>query len=87
MQNVESGTQSHGEIVVVFIKLIHFVEESDMERTVSLLFDKDKSEVLFTCIDFLSIDDYDKKRKDKLVLIMYVDSLQRHSIHFAMRII
>ena len=42
--------------MVVFIKLVHFVDESDLERTVSLLLEKDKSEVLFTCVNFLNIE-------------------------------
>ena len=72
--------------MIVFPKLVRFVDESDLERTVSLLLEKDKSEVLFTCVNFLNIEKEDLALKERLIIVMYIDALQRHWIHVAMRI-
>ena len=72
---MESGLQSHGDIVVVFIKLMKYVDVSDVERSVSLLLDKDKAEVLFTCVNFLSIEHESLDLKERLTIIMFIDSI------------
>ena len=86
-ENIENDISTHGDIVKVFIDVLESIDEADIERSVSLLYDKDKSEVLFMIASLLTQRNHLTDQYEFLVLTMYVDAIHRGDLHFAMRVL
>ena len=87
LENIENDISTHGDIVKVFIDVLESIDEADIERSVSLLYDKDKSEVLFMIASLLTQRNHLTDQYEFLVLTMYVDAIHRGDLHFAMRVL
>ena len=54
LENIQEEISTHGDLVKVFIDVLESVDQGDIERCVSLLYDKDKAEVLFMIASLLT---------------------------------
>ena len=54
LENIQNDISTHGDLVKVFIDVLESVDQGDIERCVSLLYEKDKAEVLFMIVSLLT---------------------------------
>ena len=87
LENIKNEISTHGDLVKVFIDVLESVDQGDIERSVSLLYDRDKSEVLFMIASLLTQRNHLTEAYEFLILTMYVDSIHRGDLHIAMRVL
>ena len=87
LENIQNEISTHGDLVKVFIDVLESVDQGDIERCVSFLYDKDKAEVLFMIASLLTQRNHLTDQYEFLVLTMYVDAIHRGDLHIAMRVL
>ena len=84
---IETGVSSHSEVVMVLLSLLNHIDQDDIEKCVQILYESEKSEVLFTLASLLTQGDYLPEKYEFLILTMFTDAIRRHELHYALRVL
>jgi hypothetical protein len=84
IHNVLNGQASFTELAKIVLSLIDII---DLERTVTILFESDMQEVLFTSVQLMSWRESLREYRESLILKMFVESISRQQLHYSLRIL